>query len=226
MNDLNITRLVSNNSFGTSLHELYRNKRLLRQYKDKSFIMTILCSKSENFYNSINTVFTIILVLTSSLLAIGNSYHAQHFNHAFQLVNIVINFITILIVSLNNQLKISQKMSEFKIKSQSYNKLTHNIELLLTNDTIEQLHVHNIVSQYDILSDNTDTFPGFIRRYVVNKYGATHTMPTTAISPIKNSNRDIDVGSEGTPPIPATIEIDNTFFNERRSSPTASHHSV
>lgn len=223
MNEISIDRLVSSNSFGASLNELYRNKRLLKQYKDKSFIMTILCSKSENFFNSINTFFTIILVVTQSTLAIGNSYHAQHFNHHFQLVNIVINFVTVLIISFNNQFKISQKMTEFKVKSQSYNKLTHNIELLLTNDTIEQIHVQNIISQYDILADNTDSFPNFIRKYVINKYSSKYCMPTTAMSPTQNT-RERDREDE-TPPIPSYVDTENTF-HIRTTSPSNSCHSV
>lgn len=214
-------RLMSSNSLGTSLQELYRNKRLLKQYKDKCFIMTILCSKSESFFNSINTIFTIILVLTSSILAIGNSYHKDEGNHKLRLINISINFITILIVSLNNQLKISQKMSEFKVKAQSYNKLTHNIELILTNDTVEHMQVHNIISQYDILSDNTDSFPGFIKKYVVKKYGDSYTLPATAVSPSKDpDDKRIDVNE--TPPIPSTIDIHSTFYGYRENSPTHS----
>lgn len=242
-------RFIGSANFGlsASAKTLLKNKKLLRQYKDKTYIMSILCYKTESFYTSIHTFFTITLVLSSTVMAISNSYHV-HSNVNIKISNIVFNFITILLVSLNTQLKISQRSSEFKIRSQTFNKLTHTIEVLLTNDTIDSIQVQNIISQYDILAENTDSFPGFIKKNVNKKYGDKYTMPTIAVSPIKenikNDESSEDV-SDGTPPIEYNennnnnnnqereksevyIEVEQSMNNPRlnRSSPTHSYKSV
>ena len=251
-------RFIGSTNFGfsASAKTLLKNKKLLRQYKDKTYIMSILCYKTESFYTNIHTFFTITLVLTSTIMAISNSYHA-HGNTSIKISNIVFNFITILLVSLNTQLKISQRSSEFKLKSQSFNKLTHTIEMLLTNDTIDSIQVQNIISQYDILAENTDSFPGFIKKNVNRKYGDKYTLPTIAISPVKENVKNDELSddiTDGTPPIEFSniqeknnsevyvevepdlkdrnlkIEImDSNFKNEidiKKSSPTHSYKSV
>ena len=174
----------------TSKFELINNRKLLQSYNDKAFIMTILCTKSESFYNSISTCFTIILIITSTFLAITNSYYANNYEESIiKIISAVINCVNILLVSFNSQLKISQRASEFKLKIQSFNKLTHQIEMLLTNDIIEQVSVHNVISQYDLLSEHTDSFPGFIKRHINKKYSNYYEMPAIITSPLNLENK-------------------------------------
>lgn len=181
-------------SFNYSMREIQKQVSLLHVYKDRVFIMTILCNKSENFYNMINTIFTIILILTSTLLAVTNSYHFTdaHINEQVKVAGIVLNSINVLLVSFNSQLKISQRSSEFKLKTQAFNKLSHEIEMLLIKDTLDPTSVKNIITQYDLLADNTESFPGFIKSAVRKKYGEDYNLPVTVISPINRSRQKTD----------------------------------
>lgn len=180
------------NSFNYSMREVERQTSLLNIYKDRVFIMTILCNKSENFYNMINTIFTIILVFTSTLLAVTNSYHFHdnHVNEQVKIAGIVINSVNVLLVSFNSQLKISQRSSEFKLKTQAFNKLNHELEMLLLNDVVNPTSVQNIITQYDLLAEHTDSFPAFIKKNVRNKYGEDYNMPMTVASPYHKKRSD------------------------------------
>ena len=203
-------KIAVNGSFSYSMREIKKQRKLLRTYKDRAFIMTILCKKSEAFYNTINTLFIIILILTSTILAISNSYHFQdnNINEHVRVVSIILNSINVLIVSFNSQLKIGQKTSEFKLKTLAFNNLSNEIEILFVNDTLDQTSFQNIITQYDIIADNTDTFPGFIKRYVSKKYRDDYNMPVTVISPHK---RNSDSESNGTPPIQDIEEMYNIY---------------
>ena len=207
MNEICIDRTTSNNfkrpssTLSLSMREIKKQRKLLRIYKDRVFIMTILCKKSESFYNTVNTLFIVILILTSTLLAVSNSYHFEdkHMNENFRILGIFLNSINVLIVSFNSQLKIGERASEFKIKTQTFNKLAHEIEMLFIGDVVDTISVQNIIARYDIIVDNTDSFPGYIKKSVSNKYKEDYNMPVTVISPHKrNSEND---SNNTTPPI-------------------------
>ena len=101
---------------------------------DKCEAMTLLCTKACNHWNMVKFCFNIPLVLTSSAMCIINSISEDA--NRMKIPNIVVNAISVLIMSLNNSVKASEKFESFKRLSQQFMILSQEIEALeLTIDT-------------------------------------------------------------------------------------------
>ena len=115
---------------------------------DKCEAMTLLCSKASNHWSFVKFCFTIPLVITSSAMLIINSI-SQDAN-TIKIPNIVVNGISVLIVSLNNSIKSSEKFEVFKKLSQQFMMLSQEIEVIETNEiNPEQYSI--IILKYDNL---------------------------------------------------------------------------
>ena len=115
---------------------------------DKCEAMTLLCSKAANHWSFVKFCFTIPLVLTSSAMLIINSI-SQDAN-TIKIPNIVVNGISVLIVSLNNNIRASEKFEVFKKLSQQFMMLSQEIEVIESNEiSPEQYSI--IILKYDNL---------------------------------------------------------------------------
>ena len=79
-----------------------RTEKLL----SKSEAMVLLCSKASGYWSMIKFAFNIPLVLTSSAMCIINSISKDA--NEVKVPNIVVNTISVLIISLNNSIKASE----------------------------------------------------------------------------------------------------------------------
>ena len=93
---------------------------------DKCEAMTLLCTKACTYWNMIKFCFNIPLVLTSSAMCIINSISEDA--NRMKIPNIVVNAISVLIMSLNNSVKASEKFECFKRLSQQFMILSQEIE--------------------------------------------------------------------------------------------------
>lgn len=114
---------------------------------DKSEAMTLLCSKAANHWSFVKFCFTIPLVITSSAMLIINSI--SHDANTIKIPNIVVNGISVLIVSLNNNIRASEKFEVFKKLSQQFMILSQEIEVIEGEITPEQYSI--IILKYDNL---------------------------------------------------------------------------
>ena len=114
---------------------------------DKCEAMTLLCSKAANHWSFVKFCFTIPLVLTSSAMLIINSI-SQDAN-TIKIPNIVVNGISVLIVSLNNNIRASEKFEVFKKLSQQFMILSQEVEAIEGEITPEQYSI--IILKYDNL---------------------------------------------------------------------------
>lgn len=92
----------------------------------KSEAMVLLCSKSSSYWSLIKFCFNIPLVLTSSSMCIINSISEDA--NDVKIPNIVVNAISVLIISLNNSIKASEKCDLFRRLSQQFLLLSGQIE--------------------------------------------------------------------------------------------------
>ena len=92
----------------------------------KTEAMVLLCSKANSYWSMIKFAFNIPLVLTSSAMCIINSVSDDA--NTVKIPNIVVNAISVLIMSLNNSIKASEKCDLFRRLSQQFLLLAGQIE--------------------------------------------------------------------------------------------------
>ena len=92
----------------------------------KTECMVILCSKASSYWSMIKFAFNIPLVLTSSVMCIINSISEDA--NEVKIPNIVVNAISVLIMSLNNSIKASEKCDLFRRQGQQFLLLSGQIE--------------------------------------------------------------------------------------------------
>jgi hypothetical protein len=99
-----------------------RTEKLL----SKAECMVLLCSKASSYWSMIKFAFNIPLVLTSSAMCIINSISEDA--NEVKIPNIVVNAISVLIMSLNNSIKASEKCDLFRRLGQQFLLLSGQIE--------------------------------------------------------------------------------------------------
>jgi hypothetical protein len=100
---------------------------------DKCESMTLLCTRTATYWSYIKMAFNIPLVFTNSSLCIINSISTDA--NTVKIPNIVVNAISVLIISLSNNIKASEKFEIFKKLSQQFMLLSQEIESLDAGDT-------------------------------------------------------------------------------------------
>ena len=114
---------------------------------DKCESMTLLCTKASSHWSFVKFCFNIPLVLTSSTMCIINSISEDA--NAIKIPNIIVNAVSVLIMSLTNSIKASEKFEIFKKLSQQFMLLSQEIEAC---DGLVSKETYNILSlKYDNL---------------------------------------------------------------------------
>ncbi len=119
-----------------------RTEKLL----SKTEAMVLLCSKASSYWSMIKFAFNIPLVLTSSAMCIINSISEDA--NEVKIPNIVVNAISVLIMSLNNSIKASEKCDLFRRLSQQLLLLTGKIE---NDDIIDENEFKILAMSYENL---------------------------------------------------------------------------
>ena len=119
-----------------------RTEKLL----SKTEAMVLLTSKANGYWSMIKFAFNIPLVLTSSAMCIINSISEDA--NEVKIANIVVNAVSVLIISLNNSIKASEKCDLFRRLSQQFLLLSGQIE----NDTeLDENEFNMIALKYENL---------------------------------------------------------------------------
>ena len=117
-----------------------RTEKLL----SKTEALVLLTSKASGYWSMVKFCFTIPLVLTSSAMALINSITTD--GNDVKIANILVNSISVLIVSLNNSIGASSKCDIFKRLSQQLILLAGQIE----NDTeLDEADFALLAQKYD-----------------------------------------------------------------------------
>lgn len=156
-----------------------RQINLLKSYKDKCYVMGVLCEKSFEYFNFIKSICNIPLILISSAMAILNS--SAFDPNQMKIPNVVINSFTAMIIAMINNFRVNEKESNFKQLSVKFMKISHAIEDNLHNhlETLTSDDVSNHIKQYDNLIEQIDfTFPNHIQKKVKNIYQGKKQLPS------------------------------------------------
>lgn len=95
---------------------------------DKCECMTLLCTRTATYWSYVKMAFNIPLVFTSSAMCIINSISTDA--SVVKIPNIVVNAVSVLIMSLSNSIKASEKFEIFKKLSQQFLLLSQELEAL------------------------------------------------------------------------------------------------
>ena len=189
--NINITNSINdNNNLSFSRVESLINtnltiyqKQLINDYLDKSFVMSILCENTKNYYYNLKILFHLPIVIISSILCIFNSASNNiptNKHYILTIINIISNAIIAIFISLQSLYQIHDKYNQFQQVTNKFTKLEHYIETYVTNEPnkINENFIHDIIKNYDNIIEDIDfTFPTFIKLIIKNKYSKNRTMP-------------------------------------------------
>ena len=116
---------------------------------DKSEAMTLLTSKAATHWSFVKFCFNIPLVLTSSAMCIINSITDNA--EDMKIPNIIVNAISVLIMSLNNSIKAPEKYELFKKLSQQFMTLSQEVE---SCDNMDKEKYNLFLLKYDNLAQD------------------------------------------------------------------------
>jgi hypothetical protein len=127
---------------------------LLKSYKDKAYIMGLLCEQSYNNYSFVKNLINIPLILINTSMTILNSIIEN--SNEMKIPNIILNSSTGLIIAFVSQYKLYEKINEFHQLQNKFNKLSTNIEkkLILDIESLTDNDINGFIETYDILIDN------------------------------------------------------------------------
>ena len=137
-------------------------KEKLQKLLDKAECMVLLTSSACNYWSYIKFLFSIPLVLTSSAMCIINSISEDA--NAVKIPNIVVNAVSVLIVSLNNNIKSSEKCDAYRKLSQQFMNLSQEIEQYDDENAITKEKFEVLMIKYDNLI-NDCAFEDIPNRY-------------------------------------------------------------
>jgi len=123
--------------------------------------MTLLCTRATHYWSIVKTAFQIPLILTSSIMLVLNSFDDNKGN--MKIPNVVVNGVSVLLISYQSNLKVAEKCELFKQLSNSFLALAHQIEGMDIEE-LDKNTVNNIYDKYDTLVMNC-LFEDIPKRY-------------------------------------------------------------
>lgn len=153
--------------------------QLLTSYKDKSYIMGILCEQSYNHYTFVKNMINIPLILVNTAMTILNS--AIFDANDLKIPNIILNSTTGVIIGLISSFKVYEKIHAFHQLQSKFNKLYSTIEkkLVMNIDKISDDEINAFIETYDNLIDSmeypvSDKIKNKVKKQFIDKL----TLPT------------------------------------------------
>lgn len=181
----------------------------LEQLLDKCEAMSVLCQKATQYWSLIKFFFQIPLILTSSIMCILNSFDDDKGN--MKIPNVVVNGTSVLILALQNNLKVPEKVELFKSLSNNFLQLAHLIEGMELED-IQKNNINIHTEKYDslIIQCQFEDIPKKIKLEVIELWeGRSIPLQLNGASGLKkkksNSNTPKQISNEN---------INNNWNNE------------
>lgn len=155
---------------------------ILKQYRDRCYINSLLCGASYNFYNMINNIFLFPTILGSSILTCLNSSNIDI--ERIKYTNIIINGTITIILAIITQYKIHDRISMFKAYQTKFIKLNHQIEGILNTKKEEEINIEEVntfVNKYDLLVEELQfNYPEHIKNKCIKRFKNTNiTLPNS-----------------------------------------------
>ena len=115
---------------------------------DKCEAMSLLCGKANNHWSLVKFIFQIPLILTSSVMCILNSFDDGKGN--MKIPNVVVNGVSVLLISYQSNLKVAEKCELFKSLSNQFLQLAHEIEGKPPEE-LDRNTLNTLIEKYDAL---------------------------------------------------------------------------
>jgi len=136
-----------NNSYYKRMHSFQiPEEERLGMLLDKCEAMSVLCQKATAHWSLIKFAFQIPLILTSSVMCIMNSFDDDKGN--MKIPNVVVNGASVLILALQNNLKVPEKVELFKSLSNNFLQLAHQLEGI-EEEEISKNNINIFTEKYD-----------------------------------------------------------------------------
>ena len=137
----------------------------------KTEALVLLCSKASGYWSMIKFAFNIPLVLTSSAMCIINSISEDA--NEVKIPNIVVNAISVLIISLNNSIKASEKCDLFRRLGQQLLLLAGQIE---NDDELTDNEFNLLALKYENLVNDIlfEEIPNRFKMQVIESFKDRH----------------------------------------------------
>lgn len=150
---------------------------------DKCECMTLLCTKASTHWSFIKFCFNIPLVLTSSCMCIINSISDDA--NSVKVPNIVVNAVSVLLMSITNSVKPSEKFDVFKRLSQQFMELSQEIDAVEEDNITKEQYDMFVLKYENLLRDCAfEEIPQSYKTSIAQAY--------------QNANRSIPIQLNGT----------------------------
>ena len=171
--------------------EINFNQISLKEYLDRTFILSLLCDLSYNFYSNIYNLTLLPTILGSSLLTILNSSEIS--NDILKIINITINGLNTVVLALVNSYKLNDRINAFKLYKVKYTKLNHLIESIINKNG--EIDLNSIITEYDRLNEElVYQYPNHIKNKVISRYGGSRKLPNSLDLDYKtNVSQKVDI---------------------------------
>ena len=151
-------------------------KIILDDYIDMIYIYEIICNESYNHYYNLKFCFEFPVIFINVIMTIINSTVTDIY--LIKNSNIFLNVTTMLLVSLSNYLKISEKCEILKINRDKFIKLYNLIEKRKYTEDISVDFIDIVITNYDNIIENISfSFPQFILKKIRREYAEKKTLP-------------------------------------------------
>ena len=151
---------------------------LLKQYKEKAFINSILAEESCNYYSFIKNMINIPLIICNSVMVCINSIITDQ--DTLKILNIILNASTGLILGMISNFKVYEKINQYHQLNIKFNKLANIIESKMTNDleNLNNTFIENIIDDYNNIAESQEfSFPTKIRKRIKKQYENKLSLP-------------------------------------------------
>lgn len=151
-------------------------KIILDDYIDMIYIYEIICNESYNHYYNLKFFFEFPIIFINIIMTIINSTITDIF--IIKNANIFLNVTTMLLVSLSNYLKITEKCEILKINRDKFIKLYNLIEKRKYTEDISVDFIDIVITNYDNIIENINfSFPQSILKKIRRDYAHKLTLP-------------------------------------------------
>ena len=139
---------------------------------EKSECMTLLCTKAATHWNLLKFCFNLPLVFTSSAMCIINSISTDA--NEVKIPNIVVNAVSVLIMSLSNSIKASEKLDLFHRLSIAFMQLSCEIENCNDDVSVDDLKLLNNKYENLVTQCLFEEIPDYVKQKVINTFEFKH----------------------------------------------------
>lgn len=147
--------------------------KILNEIKNKSLVISVLCSKSCTLFSRIRTFINIPLILSSGAMSILNSMTGSSGDlgdySGIKYANIVVNSCTVTIISLIGNFKLAEREITYRQTHIRMKRLYHQVDTILRTEPtkITTEYVGNITKEYVNIYEHLE-YP--VPKYIIKQF--------------------------------------------------------